>query len=58
MIYRLTPYILVRGRLVEHFEKNPWKVPESRLVGVAPNNCNPLEVPGEAICPLYFGSIP
>ena len=34
------------GVLVGNFEKNPSKVPESLLVGVAQINFHPKEVPG------------
>ena len=33
--------IKMTGVLVENFEKNPLKVPESRLVGVAQINFHP-----------------
>ena len=38
--------INMTGVLVGNFEKNPKKVPESRLVGVAQINFHPQEVPG------------
>ena len=38
--------IKMTGVLVGNFEKNPQKVPESRLVGVAQIHFLPYEVPG------------